>query len=162
MQTNARLRRDRLIKQKRNDSYRCKGKPPEPTLCAGCGSVFVRGRWTWDTDAAENAVNRSQCPACRRTEENMPAGEIELKGDFLREHGNEIVNGIRNIEKHEQRWHPLERIITFQDQEDSTFLTTTGVHLARRIGDGLHRAFKGELNYSYAQDEQNIRVSWSR
>lgn len=41
-------------------------------------------------------------------------------------------------------------------------VTTTDPHLARRIGDALHHAYKGELEYRYNKQDKLLRVSWSR
>ena len=41
-------------------------------------------------------------------------------------------------------------------------ITTTGVHVARRIGDALGRSYQGDLNFTYGAGEKSIKVSWSR
>jgi len=41
-------------------------------------------------------------------------------------------------------------------------VTTTGIHVARRIGEALARAYKGDLSYQYAEGEKRIRVYWRR
>lgn len=41
-------------------------------------------------------------------------------------------------------------------------VTTTDVHLARRIGEALHRAYQGQLDIKYSQDEYLVRVNWTR
>jgi hypothetical protein len=41
-------------------------------------------------------------------------------------------------------------------------VTTTGAHLARRIGDALQHAYKGELDYRYNKADNLLRVNWSR
>jgi NMD protein affecting ribosome stability and mRNA decay len=153
-------RSDRLLKEKRHDVYRETGKWPEATLCTKCGALFNNGRWSW----GESPVNANQtiCPACRRVSDNLPAGYIELKGTFFQEHSDEILNLIRNIEQQEKGQHPLERIMTITDQDDCTLVTTTGIHLARRIGEALSRSYNGEFSFHYAEDERSIRVYWQR
>jgi hypothetical protein len=47
------------------------------------------------------------------------------------------------------------------DQEPA-LVTTTGLHLARRLGEALARAYKGELSFRYADEEASIRVYWQR
>jgi hypothetical protein len=41
-------------------------------------------------------------------------------------------------------------------------IRTTGIHVARRIGDALSRAYQGELTLDYLDGEKSIRVSWER
>ena len=155
-------RKDRLIKEKRHDSYYEKEKPPEPSRCDVCGSLYTGGHWTWKEPPRNARVHRTTCPACRRISDSYPAGTIELKGEFLREHRPEIENLIRNVETQEKTLHPLQRLIEITDGGDRVLVTTTGIHLARRIGEALSRSYKGDLSVQYADEEQSIRVYWER
>jgi len=47
-------------------------------------------------------------------------------------------------------------------QKDGLTITTTDVHLARGIGEALHRAYKGELDYNFNDSEYLLRVRWRR
>ena len=58
--------------------------------------------------------------------------------------------------------HPLERIMAIKDGKDGTIVTTTGIHIARRIGESLARAYNGDFSFQYADDEKSIRVYWQR
>lgn len=153
-------RQDRLLKEKRHDTYKERGKWPEPTLCKECGALFINGRWSWGKAPTE--ANGTICPACRRASDNLPAGYIELKGAFFQEHYDEILNLTRNIEQQEKNERPLERIMAIIDEKDHTLVTTTGIHIARRIGEALSRSYNGDLSFQYAEGEQNIRVYWQR
>lgn len=153
-------RKDRLIKEKRHDTYHERQKWPEPTMCTPCGALFVNGRWTWKKSPEQ--VNAAVCPACRRCADNYPAGYIELRGDFFGLHRNEILNLIGNVEKQEKTERPLERIMNVAEGQDHTLVTTTGVHIARRIGEALSQSYKGELSFRYAEGQTNIRLSWMR
>lgn len=153
-------RKDRLIKEKRHDAYREEGKWPEPTVCTKCGAVFANGRWLWQETPSE--ANEVICPACRRTIDRYPAGYVEIKGSFFTDHHDEILNLIRNVAEQEQRGRPLERIMAINEKKKPTLVTTTGVHLARRIGEALSRAYKGELSFQYLDGEQRIKVHWQR
>lgn len=153
-------RKDRLIKQKRHDAYLETNKLPEPTLCPECKAVFMSGRWTWKEPPVK--VNSTLCPACRRISDNYPAGLIEIKGSFYQQHTDEILNLIRNIESQEKGERPLERIMTISQEKDHTTVSTTGIHIARRIGEALSRSYKGDLSFQYADGAQNIRVNWQR
>ena len=154
-------RNDRLLKEKRHDAYRESEKWPEPTCCTECRALFVNGRWSWEEIPPKN-VNETLCPACRRIADQYPAGYIEIKGDFFQEHQEEILNLAYNIEKQEKGERPLERIMSVTENNDYTLVTTTGVHLARRIGEALSRSYKGDLSFQYAKEDKDIRVYWQR
>ena len=153
-------RKDRLIQQRRHDTYKCKDKLTDFAQCSECGAMFVGGRWTWTQPSV--ATNTVVCPACQRCADNYPAGYIQMKGDFFATHRQEIFNLSQKIEKQEKDRHPLERIMAITEQEDHTLLTTTSVHLARRIGHALSQAYKGDFSLHYAAGEQKLRVYWER
>lgn len=149
-------RRDRLVKEKYHDTYKENKKRPEPSACSDCGSVFVGGRWTWN-EAPEDAA-MVVCPACQRIADNYPAGYVELKGEFYQQRQVEILNLVNNEEKLEKGEHPMERIMAITPKGDLTEITTTGVHMARRIGDAIVRAYQGDMSFTYADNEKSIRV----
>jgi NMD protein affecting ribosome stability and mRNA decay len=153
-------RQNRLIKEKRHDAYQQRGKWREPTLCPECGALFTNGRWNWGKAPAN--ANSTLCPACRRILDNLPAGYIQLKGEFFQNHYDEILNLTRNIEQQEKNERPLERIMAIADESDHTMVTTTGIHIARRIGEALSRSYNGDFSFQYADGEKSIRVSWQR
>lgn len=155
-------RKDRLIKEKRHDTYFEKEKLADPTRCPVCHALFSNGRWTWKKPPEKTKVHTATCPACRRIADNYPAGRIEIRGEFFQEHKSEIENLIHNIEEQEKARHPLQRLISITGRDDRTLVTTTGIHLARRIGEALSRSYKGELSLHYGDGEQSIRVYWQR
>jgi len=154
------IRRDRLIQESRHDTYRSKGKLREPTVCPSCGAVYQAGMWKWAV-APEDA-HRQSCPACLRIEDDYPAGFISLRGGFLQDHREDILNLARNEETKGKQEHALERIMKIDPQDDGVLITTTDIHLARRIGEAVHRAYAGEFEYHYEDDENRLRVSWTR
>jgi len=153
-------RRDRLIQEKRHDAYQERGKWPEPTVCSECNAVFLEGRWSWQ-EAVANA-HAIVCPACQRIKDAFPAGFLEIRGGFFDSRREEVNNLIRNLEAQEKGTHPMERIMAISAKEDHTLVTTTGIHLARRIGEALKHSYQGELDFIYGDAEKSIRVSWSR
>jgi hypothetical protein len=52
--------------------------------------------------------------------------------------------------------------MSLEPQADGLLVTTTDTHLARRIGDALYDAYKGELKYRYSKDDRLLRVTWRR
>jgi len=161
MNKRASSRHDRLIKERRHDAYQQRIKLPDPTICTECGALFTNGRWTWDETTDDN-IHKTQCPACRRKSEKFPAGVVRLHGEFLHEHRDEIMNLVQNTEKKEKSERPMERIMGVAKEDGHIIVTTTGVHIARRIGEALSRAFSGDLSFQYGDDEKTIRVEWQR
>ncbi len=154
------IKKDRLIQEARHDTYRLRGKLPDPTLCSVCRACYMKGRWTWETPPA--GAQETVCPACRRISENFPAGFVEVAGEFYKTHREEIHNLIENIQKRVMERRPLERIIAKKETLRGLVVTTTGVRIARLIGESLGRAYQGELQFKYGQGAKQIRVIWER
>jgi hypothetical protein len=151
---------DRTIQETVHDPYQERHKPPEPAACPTCGLVFEHGRW--QRLARPAPAKDHLCPACRRIQDAFPAGYVTLSGSFLDEHRTELMQLVRNEETRAGQDHPLERIMQVTQDGPKTLVTTTDVHLARRIGEALHHAYQGDLDINYSQDEYLVRVSWSR
>lgn len=154
------VRRDRLLQEDRHDPYQAKHKLPEPTVCPECSAVFHNGRWQWLARPAQ--AHESTCPACQRSREKMPAGYVSVSGDFFNNHRDELLHLIRNEEARAKAEHPLKRILDIADENGGALITTTDIHLARGIGDALHHAYQGELEYHYNEQEHLLRVAWQR
>jgi hypothetical protein len=152
-------RHDGIFQEFVHDAYKASGKLHEPTVCSQCGAVFHAGRWQW-IKAPSNA-HPSTCPACRRIHDHFPAGFLSLKGDFFNTHRDEIMHLIYHHEHHERAEHPLKRIMTVDEEDGATVVSTTDIHLARGMGEALHRAYQGELQYHYSPEQNLLRVSWS-
>lgn len=154
------VRRDRLIQESRHDPYLAKHKLPEPTVCPQCGAVFHGGHWQWLVKPTQ--ANEAMCPACHRVHDDFPAGYLTVAGTFFKDHREELLHLVRNEETRAKTEHPLKRIMKIEDQDGGTLITTTDIHLARGIGDALHHAYQGELEYHYNEQENLLRVVWTR
>ncbi len=111
---------------------------------------------------SKGKAHLTTCPACHRISENFPAGYVEIRGTFFDGHQDEILNLVHNIEKIEKMAHPLEMIMAVTPHGEKTLITTTGIHIARRIGEAMSRAYQGEYSVQYADGEKRIRVLWQR
>lgn len=154
------LRREQLLQELVHDSYKLGRKLAEPTRCPDCGAFFHKGRWTWDAAAA--GAHEHRCPACSRTHDSFPAGYVSLSGDFLQLHRDEILSLVKKCETSEKTEHPLERIMAIAADDGGLEVTTTGTHLAREIAERVHRAYKGDLKFSYNRDDNLLRAAWRR
>jgi len=152
---------NKLIQEHNHDPYCLKEKYPDPAVCEKCSVVFRNGNFEWLEKAPANAA-KFLCPACKRIAEKYEGGIVVLEGEFLAKHKTEILNIINNTEKNECKYRPLERILEITDNNDRIAITTTYEHIARRIGEAIHAACKGELNFQYPAGEKYIRVHWHR
>jgi NMD protein affecting ribosome stability and mRNA decay len=153
-------RRDRLMHEHIHDPYKTPHKLPEPTVCPECNAVFHDGRWQWLTPP-ENA-HRTPCQACHRIRDKYPAGCVALRGAFVREHREELLQLVRNHEAAEKQAHPLHRVMRIEEKPDALIVETTDLHLPHRIADALEHAYHGELAIHYDKEGYFIRVDWRR
>ncbi len=136
-------------------------KYPEPTVCSECGLVYHKGRWTNSSEVPAKA-NRELCPACKRIQDRNPGGVVYLNGSYLQTHREEILNTAKNQEKLARESRPLQRIMWIKPNENGLEIATTNVHLARRIGEAVHQAHKGNLDIKYSEGNRFARIYWHR
>jgi hypothetical protein len=150
-----------LMQQHRHDPYKARHKLPSPCVCPQCDAVFLGGRWQW-LDKVPEGAEKEVCPACHRSNDKYPAGEIVLSGPFFKSHRDEILSLIRNAQMDQNAEHPLSRIMDVAEKDGETVVTTTDIHLPRRVGHALEHAYKGKLDVHYNEEEYFVRVRWSR
>jgi hypothetical protein len=143
-----------------DDSYKSRGKLPDPTVCPQCRAVFHKGKWQWLP--SPESVHSETCPACHRIRDDFPAGYVRLEGEFLAQHREEIIRLVRHVEQREKAEHPLQRIMDIADEAGALLVTTTDIHLARGIGEAVGHAYQGELELQYNTEENLLRVHWKR
>ena len=139
------------------DPYLSRHKPPEPASCPRCGVHFDKGRWQWGS--APEGAKPYLCPACRRIEDNLPGGVLRLH-DVPPRLKDQVVGLVRNEEAAENAEHPLNRIIAVDDAEDAVVVRTTDIHLPRRIGEAVKRAYHGTLEMHFDDDGYFARIDW--
>ena len=160
MRSRTRGHKDRQIEEVVHDAYQERYKPSGHAYCPRCEAIFQNGRWQWGPKTA--GAHEHVCPACRRIQDHFPAGYVTLSGPFLVQHEAEILGLVRNEEATAKAEHALERIIEVKKEQAETVITTTGTHLARRIGEALQHAWKGELDLKHSPNEFLVRVYWKR
>ncbi|MEP6957354.1 MAG: BCAM0308 family protein [Nitrospirota bacterium] len=153
-------RRDRTVQEDEHDTYKPQGKLKEPTVCRTCGAVFQKGRWTWEKKPA--GAHETLCPACHRIHDKYPKGLLTVKGPFKDTQHEQLIGVVKNTEEKEKKGHPLSRVVAIELQPEGLVISTTDTHLPRRIGHALKHAYRGELELHYDQDEQFVRVIWTR
>jgi len=109
--------------------------------------------------SASEGGNKSLCAACRRINDNLPAGIVKLRGIFGQQQTDEIVRLARHQEDAEKREHPLNRIIGIEEEDEAIIIKTTDVHLPRLIGAAVRRAFHGRLEEDFDASGYLVRVT---
>jgi NMD protein affecting ribosome stability and mRNA decay len=141
------------------DPYQRRQKPLDGTICPTCGAAHHEGRWQWTT--VTERARAEACPACRRIADRFPAGIVTLRGAFAPEQRERLVGLARHEEQAERQEHALNRIISIEEQADAIVISTTDIHLPRRIGEAVKRAFHGDLTADFEKDGYFVRVDWS-
>lgn len=65
-------------------------------------------------------------------------------------------------EEAEKNEHPLNRIISIEEDAHGVVINTTDIHVPRRIGEAIKRAFDGEIEAKFEGDGYFVRVNWTR
>ena len=142
------------------DPYKRARKLKEPAACPKCGAVYQAGRWTWAPRPAD--AREEICQACHRIEDRYPAGTLVLKGAIADERTAEMLNLARGQEAAEKAEHPLNRIMGIEETPEGIVITTTDIHLPRRIGEAIRRAFHGELKAHFDKEGYSVSAEWSK
>lgn len=144
------------------DAYKETGGVRGVAYC-GCGVVFSNKRWRHgERNELPEGGQTLVCPACRRIEDQNPAGIVSLSGSFFAEHKTEIDNLINNTAQNAVRKNPLGRIMETDSQKGVVTITTTDAKLAEKIGREIFKSHGGELHFTWSHAETPVRVSWSR
>lgn len=154
-------KKNKLFKDYLHDPYFVKEKYPEPSVCERCGVVFADGIFAWVNPVPKD-FPKMICPACKRIEDRFEGGVVLLSGNFLDKHKEEIINIVKNVEAYKIEKRPLERIMSIVENDNKIEIKTTYEHLARRIGEAINSAYKGELKITYPDGEKYVRVKWFR
>ena len=148
--------RARVSRSTHHDPYATRVKGRGALVCDRCEVVYHGGKWFWGKPPLTE-LRRGLCPACARVHDRYPAGTLRLDRRFL-DHRDEVERIVRNVEEAERAEHPLERVMDIVDSDEGIVVTTTGLHLARRITGRLRRRFHRRLKLRYPQEEHLIEV----
>ena len=157
--------REVIQKQKRGQlggPYQRSEKYPSNTRCPKCDLLFQDGVWKRGniTNTSEHQWNL--CPACLQIRDGQVGGIVQLSGTFAGSHRRELLNRIRNVERHTQEERPLERIISLKEDKDGIVVSATTEHLVARIGKAVQRDFGGNLELRYAPEDKFAFAHWHR
>jgi hypothetical protein len=136
------------------DEFRPVGKQ-QPAVCTECKAAHSEGRWRWQAPGA-GAVAVT-CPACHRARHRIAAHVIEL-GGALPPWWNEVRGMIGNVERAEVSDHPMERVLAIDMRDDRVLVSTTGLHIARRLVAAFLRRFRQQIRLTFA--DLKTMIDW--
>ena len=110
--------------------------------------------------AAFVIVRSSNSEGCSVQNARLGDGRIVADALAVRQHKDQIIGLARNEEAAEKGEHPLNRIISIEETDEGLVISTTDIHLPRRIGEALKRAFHGELAMHFDEAGYFVRVDW--
>jgi hypothetical protein len=136
-------------------------------ICPVCHAISDGRHWRLDEEEyhklrQDPKVKVELCPADERIRRQMFDGEVVLRGGWLQDHREEVLNWVRNEEKRARSSNPMARLASVQERDGYIYILTTSQALARRIGSGLKSAFKGRLTIQRLPYESFTRVRWAR
>ncbi len=137
-------------------------------ICPKCHAIYRDKRWHLDEKEYRTLARRGdgtavrRCPACRKISDGFPSGVVNLKGDYLRVHRDDILKIVRNEEKRARGFNPLQRIMYVNEGDAWMEVGTTDEKLAQRIGRELRKACRGTVAYKWSEDSKLLRVDWAR
>jgi hypothetical protein len=146
------------------DSYLPRRSPKEIIQCSGCGAFYVRRRWTLNPPSGFSKPFHARpiyCPACTKTRERFPGGELRLVGVEMADR-NEIARILRNEEERARQKNPLERIMGLHATPGDWRIETTTEKLAQRLGRSVRKARGGKLQYKWGHNNKFVRVIWEQ
>jgi len=140
----------------------------EASICTSCHALYQNKRWFFDEKLAARLggtekVRQVLCPTCRKIKDSYPEGILTLSGDFFRERQPEIITLIKNEAARVSSRNVLDRVIKMTEEgKDRLVVETTTEKLAQRLGRAVYRAYKGKLDFRWAEMNRFVRVNWSR
>lgn len=138
---------------------------PEGGVCVGCGAVYLKKTWRRTEPRRLEALlvgaERVSCPACRQVGEGRGYGRVQLRGEWLVEHGDDVRRRIAAVESRARHTQPERRLVTIAERGAGLEVTTTSQKLAHRLARELEKAFGGSTSYSWSDRDGSLRATWS-
>ena len=98
----------------------------------------------------------------RAKKQKEAGGLVRVRGAFLKDHEDEIVNLIKHESRMAEQENPEYKVSEIAKVDGGLDVATTSSSLAKHIGKSLSMAYKGEHKYTFSQDEKYIEVDWRR
>jgi len=134
--------------------------PAEPlgtsATCGTCGAVEEDGRWAWP-ETPGLRLGDATCPACERILGRRPAATIRLRGCGPSTR-SAALKRLSSVECAEKAEHPQERILDVAEAGGELVVTTTGLHLARRMTSALKRALHPRVSVRFQRADDGAVI----
>jgi NMD protein affecting ribosome stability and mRNA decay len=140
----------------------------EPAVCTECNAVYRNRRWVQDVPKTVKPPEPWQsarmvvCPACKQKNEGVFGGYVEIDGAFYNAHHDEIEKLLKNEAMRISEKNPLAQIMKLERGKNKLTITTTTEHLAQRLGRALQKAYCGDVEYDFSDENKLARVKWHR
>lgn len=140
----------------------------EAAVCNQCHALYQGKRWFFDDKlhgrlAGTKRVREVTCPTCRKIKDKYAEGILTLSGEFFKERQEEIVTLLKNEAARVGKRSVDDRIIQMtQEGKDKMVVETTTEKMAQHLGRAIYKAYKGDLNFRWAEMDKFVRVYWSR
>lgn len=134
---------------------------PNYSYCTECKIAYIDKHWKLNADT-KLLKNPIICPACRKIKDGYFQGILQLKGEFVKKHKDEIMNLLKNEEQKQRTKNSLSRIGKIEEQNGTTTIYTTDDRLAYRLGKAVFQAYKGDLAIKWSEGNIFTRVYWER
>jgi hypothetical protein len=103
------------------------------------------------------------CPACRQAAEGRFGGEVRISGAFFVKHRAEIAQLLKREAERASQDNPMAVILEWRQAESGRLVVrTTTEHLAKRLGQALHKAYRGTVHYEFSHENKFAHVTWMR
>ncbi|HTY12915.1 MAG TPA: hypothetical protein VMD02_01870 [Candidatus Omnitrophota bacterium] len=98
----------------------------------------------------------------RQNTQKEAGGLVRIRGAFLKDHENDIVNLVKSESGRSAAHNPEHRVTDISKVDGGIDVTTSESSLAMHIGKSLNLAYKGEHKFTFSHDEKYIEVDWKR
>jgi hypothetical protein len=140
------------------------GRPPEPSVCDGCGAVFSRRTWRRGRRVSGGLLERARwmrCPGCRQAAQGVGFGRVIIRGAFALRSEAEIRRRIANVASRAAHTQPQRRVSFVDRHDDMIEVVTTSQKLAHRIVRELRKLYRGRATYAWS-DDGTLLARWER
>ncbi len=140
--------------------------PPlnEPTICARCGSVYLRRTWRHDHELSDAQLKRGRwgfCPACQQVARLEGQGRLLIRGAGVAAQAKQIRSRIENVAEHAGRTQPERKLVSIDQlsRQGGIEVLTTSQKLTHRLAHELKKAFGGRVAYNWS-DDGSLLATW--
>lgn len=135
-------------------------------VCKYCSAVYEEKHWQplakLDPKYADQ-LKETVCPACHAQKGLISDGVIHIRGSFMDQHRQEILNIILRTEERETSSNLMNRIERIDSRPSEITVYTAKNQLAAEIGKKIAAAYKGgKLEIKWSKSDKPVEVIWTK